>query len=361
MEEEARLRVRPEDLHHVVREVFIKEGLPEEDAATVADALLAADIRGIESHGVARIGWYVLKLQRGMTNPRPSISVVNENDTCALVDADDAMGPVAGTYAMNLAIEKAKKHGAGFVAVRKSNHFGIAGYYAMMALEHDMLGLATTNAVCMVAPTFGVEHMLGTNPIAAAFPCKREKPWVLDMATSTAPFGKLENARRNRTRVPKGWVIDGEGNPWDDPDAPMKGGALTPLGGSYEMGGHKGYGLAVLADILSAVLSGAMYGPYQEGLTRISDQPADTGHFFGAIRLDGFRPVDEFKSTMDEMIQGLRNSKKAAGCDRIYYHGEIEHECEENYRKEGIPLHPIIKFTIESQAESHGIPLPWAQ
>ncbi len=353
------LIVMPDALYELVHQIFLKEGLPEEDAKTVTEVLLTADIRGIDSHGVARIGYYVMKLQNGTINKHPNITIVNENETCALVDGDDGMGPVVGKRSMEIAIEKAEKYGSGFVSVRKSNHYGIAGYYTMMALEHDMIGISTTNAVCMVAPTFSSEQMLGTNPISVSFPCAEEKPWILDMATSTAPFGKLEIAMKNNSNVTLGWVQDSEGRPWDDPQAPIKGGALTPLGATYEMSGHKGYGLATLVDILSAVLSGALYGPNQEGLTRLSSDPSNVGHFFGAIRLDGFRPVDEFKATMDDMVRGLRGAKKSAGQDRIYTHGEIEFEHEEKRRKEGITLHPLVRLALEHQANTHDIPLPW--
>jgi len=351
--------VMPDVLYDLVHQIFLKEKLPEEDAKTVADVLLSADIRGIDSHGVARIGYYVMKLQNGTINKNPDIKVANENETCALLDGDDGMGPVVGKRAMTIAIEKAGKYGSGFVSVKRSNHYGIAGYYSMMALERDMIGISTCNAVCMVAPTYSTEQMLGTNPISVAFPCGEQKPWVLDMATSTAPFGKLEIAMKNQTNVPVGWVQDPEGRPWDNPQAPSIEGALTPLGATPEMSSHKGYGLAALADILSAVLSGAIYGPHQEGLTRMSADPSNVGHFFGAIRLDGFRPVDEFKTTMDEMTLGFRNAKKAAGCDRIYTHGEKEFEHEEKRRKEGIPLHSIVKWVLEHQANEHGIPIPW--
>jgi len=354
-------RVKPEQLFDVICRILQKEGFPEEDAKTVAEVLLAADIRGIDSHGVSRMGYYLVKLQGKTINTKPKISIVNENGACALVDGDDGMGPVVGKFSMKLAIEKAKKHGAGFVAVRRSNHYGIAGYYSMMALEHDMIGISTTNAVCMVAPTFGAESMLGTNPISVAFPCGEEKPWVLDMATSTAPFGKLELAIRNQTGIPLGWVQDSEGRPWDDPQAPSKGGALTPLGATPEMASHKGYGLAALVDVLSGILSGALYGPKQEGLVKPRSEPSNVGHFFGAIRLDGFRPPGEFKKTMDEMIRGLRGSKKAAGCDRIYTHGEKEFDQEEERMKHGIPLHPLIKGAIEFQARSRDVPIPWLQ
>lgn len=351
--------VRPEALHRFVRSVFTKLGLAEDDARTVADVLVAADLRGIDSHGVSRIFYYVMKLQAGTINKTPNVRIVHETPACALVDGDNGMGPVVGKRAMSIAIDKAKRAGIGFVGVRRSNHYGIAGYYAMMALEHDMIGLSGTNAVCMVAPTYSAEAMLGTNPIAAACPANEERPWVLDMSTSSAPFGKLELAMRSGARVPTGWVQDGSGTPSDDPTAPMQDGALTPLGATPEMSSHKGYGLAVLIDVLSGVLNGALYGPRQEGLTRMRAEPSDVGHFFVALRIDPFRPAAEFKDTVDEMVRGLKASKKADGQSRIWVHGEKEFEEEARRREHGIPLHAFVKGVIESQASSNGVPLPW--
>src|SRR5262245_57329549 len=210
--------------------LFGKQGLLPDDARTVADVLLAADLRGVDSHGVSRIFYYVMKLQAGSINKTPDVRVVSDAPACALIDGDNGMGPVVGKRAMKLAIEKAATQGIGFVAVRRSNHYGIAGYYAMMALERDMIGISGTNSVCMVAPTYGAEQMYGTNPLGVACPAAREEPWVLDMATSSAPFGKLELAMRSGSKVPTGWVQDGEGHPSDDPSMPMGAGALTPLG-----------------------------------------------------------------------------------------------------------------------------------
>jgi len=339
--------------------LFVKQGLPADDARTVSDVLLAADLRGIDSHGVSRIFYYVMKLQAGTINKTPNVRVVSDTPACALIDGDNGMGPVVGKRAMSLAIEKAETQGIGFVAVRRSNHYGIAGYYAMMALERDMIGLSGTNAVCMVAPTYGAEQMYGTNPLAVACPTDREEPWVLDMATSSAPFGKLELAMRSGNKVPTGWVQDADGRSSDDPSKPMGDGALTPLGATPEMSSHKGYGLAVLIDILSGVLSGALWGPKQEGLTRMRMEPSDVGHFFAAIRIDPFRPIGEFKSNLDEMLVGLRASKKAAGQERIYVHGEKELEEEARRKENGIPLHAFVKGIIESQASAHDLALPW--
>lgn len=351
--------VKPEALHQFMLQLFTKQGLPAEDARTVADVLLAADLRGVDSHGVSRIFYYMMKLQAGSINMTPDVRVVNETPACALIDGDNGMGPVVGKRAMQLAIEKAQSQGIGFVAVRRSNHYGIAGYYAMMALEHDMIGVTGTNSICMVAPTYGAEQMYGTNPLGVACPAGNEQPWVLDMATSSAPFGKLELAMRSGNKVPSGWVQDAEGRPSDDPSMPMGSGALTPLGATPEMSSHKGYGLAVLVDILSGVLSGALWGPRQEGLTRMRMEPSDVGHFFAALRIDTFRPIAEFKSNLDEMVAGLRGSRKAADQERIYVHGEKEHEEEERRKLNGIPLHPFVKGVIESQASTHDVPLPW--
>ena len=351
--------VRPDQLHEFMLRVFTKQGLPEPDARTVADVLLAADVRGIDSHGVSRIFYYVMKLQAGTITKTPDVKVVNETAGTALIDGDNGMGPVIGKRAMALAIDKAEQCGIGFVGVRRSNHYGIAAYYTMMAVERGMLGMSGTNSICMVAPTYGAEQMFGTNPISLACPSAAGRPWVLDMSTSSAPFGKLELAMRSGTKVPSGWVQDGTGVPSDDPSVPMSGGALTPLGATPEMSSHKGYGLAVMVDVLSGVLNGALWGPRQEGLTRLRMEPSDVGHFFLALRVDGFRPLAEFGQAMDSMVEGLRGSKKAANSERIFTHGEKEFEEEIRRREQGIPLHPFVKGVIESQAQSNDVPLPW--
>lgn len=261
---------------------------------------------------------------------------------------------------MKLAIKKAQEMGSGFVAVKNSNHYGIAGYYALMALQHDCIGISMTNAAVLVVPTFGKKALFGTNPISIAIPSGKETPYVLDMATSTVPRGKLEVYNRLGKKMPEGWAIDPEGNPTQDAGLALQGlaskdsfGGLLPLGGAGELlSGYKGYGLALLVEILCGVLAGAAYaelvyptGPNGEAL------PSKIGHFFGAIRVDGFRPVEEFKADMDNLIGMIKSSPKSEGSDRIYIHGEKEFEKEEERRREGIPLHPKVVANMKKIAE----------
>lgn len=351
--------VQPDALHLFCVRTFGKLDVPTSDAEITTDVLLAANLRGIDSHGVARLRRYVKGLQDGVMLARPEEKVVSETATTALIDAGAGLGQPVSYRAMNMAIEKADKYGTGFVTVRNSNHYGIAGYYAMMALKHDMIGLSMTNAAVLVLPTFGRDAMLGTNPIAVAAPAGQERPFVLDMATSTVPRGKLEVYDRQEKPLPQGWATDETGTPTTDAARVLdnmlarRGGGLLPLGGAGELlSGHKGYGLALLVDILSGVLPGAgyannIYPKTPEG----KPLPANVGHIFGAIKVEAFRPLDEFKATMDDIIQRLKAAPKAEGADRIYIHGEKEYEEAERRSKEGIPLGPKVEADLKAIAQ----------
>jgi len=348
-------RVRAEKLFELTKKLFIANGIPEQDAEVSAEVLLSADLRGIDSHGVSRLPYYIGKLKNKTVNPLPNIKMVRELPATALVDGDNGLGPVVAKKAMEIAIDKAKKVGAGLVSVQRSNHFGIAGYYTMMALKEGMFGIAMTNAVSMVAPTFGAKGMLGTNPISFTAPCGKLKPFVLDMATSAVPLGKIEIALKNQKKIPPGWLYGPDGEFTDDPSMLFKGGALAPLGGTRELGGHKGYGLALMVDILSAVLSDSNYGAKQEGLMSMRPEPSNVGHFFMAFPVEGFRPLEEFKKTMDEALTAIKESPRAKGQERIYIHGEPEFEFEEERREKGIPLHPLVILNLSNLAKDAGI------
>lgn len=242
--------------------LFLKMNCSEADAQKATDVLLAADLRGVDSHGVARLTSYVRLWENGRINSKPKISVVHETPSTAVIDGDSGLGLVVAPQAMACAIKKAEQVGTGWVAVKNSNHYGIAGYHAMQALEHDMIGMSMTNASPLVVPTFSRERMLGTNPIAVAFPAGKEPPFVADFATTTAAYGKLEILQRKDSDLPPGWVQDSEGNPSQDCHAISKGGGMLPLGSDREHGSHKGYCLSAMVDIFSAVLSGANYGPW---------------------------------------------------------------------------------------------------
>ncbi len=356
--------VRVEPLTQFCQKVFEKMGVPPQDAFTTTDVLVLADLRGIDSHGVARLRRYYTGLKNGVMVPKPIIKTVHETPITALLDGGAALGQVAGKRGMNLAIEKAKKNGMGFVAVRNSNHYGIAGYYSLMALKDDLIGIALTNSDCYVVPTFGRDVLLGTNPISVTVPALKERPYVLDMSTAVATLGKLEVYNRMGKKLPNGWATDENGRSCDDPGRVLNnirskaGGGLLPLGGEgEEFGGHKGYGLDLLVDIFCGVLPGLaylnlLYPKTPEG----KPLPSLVGHFFGAMRIDYFRPAGDFKKDMDDMIRRLKNSNKAEGQDRIYVHGEKEFELEEKYRKEGIPLYFKVYDDLKAIGEEVGVP-----
>ncbi|MBL7725806.1 MAG: Ldh family oxidoreductase [Chitinophagaceae bacterium] len=323
--------------------IFQKIGCSPEHAETATKTLLSADLRGIDSHGIARLSGYVRLWEVKRVNANPDIKVLHETPSTAVVDGDSGLGLVVAPYAMKIAIEKAKNVGTGWVSVQNSNHFGIAGYHAMMALEHDMIGMAMTNASPLVAPTFSIDKMLGTNPICVAAPAGNEPAFVADLATTTAANGKLEILQRKNADTPVGWVQDAEGNSSTDANILKKGGALLPLGGDREHGSHKGYALGAIVDIFSALLSGANYAPWVPPFPAYVPMPAQQpgkgiGHFLGAMRIDAFRPAEDFKKDMDHWIQGFRSCKTIPGEEKVLVPGDPEREFEAERMKNGIPL-----------------------
>jgi L-2-hydroxycarboxylate dehydrogenase (NAD+) len=363
---EKTVRVQPDELRDLCVRALEKMDVPGDAARVTADVLLTADLRGIDSHGVARLGFYLERLRDGTMLPRAPIQTVHETGVTAVIDAGGGMGPPVSRQAMEWAIQKALDAGAGFVAVRNSNHYGIAGYYAMMALEHNCIGVSMTNAFVFVVPTFARKAMLGTNPIALAAPAGEERPFVLDMATSAVPFGKLEIHERLEESIPPGWAIDEIGEPATDPGRVMDnlrerrgvGGGLLPLGGAGDLlGGHKGYGLAMLVDILCGVLAGALYADLvyptaSDGAAR----PSGIGHFFAALRVDAFRQADEFKAAMDDLQRRLKDAPRAEGQERIYIHGEKEFEEAERRTRQGIPLSLSVLAELREIAGELDIP-----
>ncbi len=335
--------------------IFKKIGCSDADASLATEVLLSADLRGIDSHGLARLSGYVRLWEANRINATPNIQVVHESPSTAVIDGDSGLGLVVAPKAMELAIAKAEKAGTGWVAVRNSNHFGIAGYHSMMALKHDMIGWAMTNASPLVAPTFSVERLLGTNPISIAIPADKEPSFVLDMATTTAANGKLEILQRKNKDAPEGWIQTKEGKSSTNPHELKEGGALIPLGSDYEHGSHKGYGLGAMVDILSAVLSGANYGPWVPPFVAFLQPPADPvgkgiGHFVGAMRVDAFRPATEFKQHMDNWIKRFRSAKAAEGYDHVLIHGEPERLMHAQRQEQGIPLNPKVVEDLQALA-----------
>ncbi|MBM3169092.1 MAG: Ldh family oxidoreductase [Bacteroidetes bacterium] len=348
-------------LFQFTEDLLKKIGCSASDAQLGAKVLLSADLRGIDSHGVARLSGYVRLWEKGRINAQPKIHVSYETPSTAVVDGDGGLGLVVAPYAMQVAIEKAKQVGTGWVSVKNSNHFGIAGYHAMLALDHDMIGIALTNASPLVAPTFSKERLLGTNPIAVAIPAKEEPPFVADMATTTAANGKLEMLQRKGLDTPTGWVQDKEGNPTTSSHGVKEGGALLPLGGDKEHGSHKGYALGAIVDILSAVLSGANYGPWVPPFVAFLDPLPNLvgqgiGHFFGAMRVDAFRPADEFTSHMDQWIRRFRSATPTPGHDKVLIPGDPERELESVRRTQGIPLLPPVVQDLRELGNKFGVP-----
>ncbi len=330
-------------LHSFAKDIFLKIGCSERDAATAADSLLIADLRGVDSHGVARLSGYVRLWQAKRINAIAEIKIVHQTPSTAVVDGDKGLGLVVAPFAMQVAINKAKNVGTGWVSVKNSNHFGIAGSHAMMALQHDMIGIAMTNASALVAPTFSIERLLGTNPIAVAIPAGAEQPFVADFATTTASNGKLEILQRKNLTAPYGWVQTKTGEASNNASELKNGGALLTLGSDKEHGSHKGYALGSIVDIFSAILSGANYGPWVPPFPAYVPMPENMpgegiGHFFGAMRIDAFRPADEFKRHMDQWIQRFKSSKTVEGKSKVYIPGEPETEFENERMKNGIPL-----------------------
>ena len=325
------------------KNIFLKIGCSDADSDTATKVLLSADLRGVDSHGIARLSGYVRLWEVQRINANPNIKIVHETPSTAVIDGDKGLGLVVAPAAMQVAIDKAKNVGTGWVSVKNSNHFGIAGYHAMMALGNDIIGIAMTNASALVAPTFSTERMLGTNPIAVAIPAGGEQPFVADFATTTAANGKLEILQRKNLDAPGGWVQTRDGGPSNNAGEVKNGGALLPLGGDKEHGSHKGYMLGSIVDIFSAILSGANYGPWVPPFPAYIAMPENLpgegiGHFFGAMRIDAFRPAADFKLHMDKWIQRFRSAKTVKGQASVIIPGDPEREMEMERMKNGIPL-----------------------
>jgi LDH2 family malate/lactate/ureidoglycolate dehydrogenase len=349
-----------EYLKSFTAQIFTKMGCPKEQALIAADCLNQADLRGVDSHGVARLSGYVRLWELNRLNAAPKMKIIHETPSTAVLDGDKGLGLVSAPHAMNIAIEKAKIAGTGWVAVQNSNHYGIAGYHAMMALNHDMIGISMTNASPLVAPTFSRSRYLGTNPISVAFPAFKQPPFVIDMATTTVANGKLEVLQREGKDAPLGWTQDKDGNPTTDAYSLKRGGSMLPLGGDREHGGHKGYCLGAMVDIFSAVLSGANYGPWVPPFVSFLEPPVNQvgqgiGHFLGAIRVDAFRPAEEFKMHMDNWIVTFRNAEPSAGQKQVLIPGDPERELTVERMKNGIPLHDQVIADLKKLGEKFGI------
>ncbi|MCI8504161.1 MAG: Ldh family oxidoreductase [Dorea sp.] len=343
--------------------VFEKYGVPEEEAAVCAEVLLESDRRGIESHGCNRFKpIYIDRIKDGILNPKTEFEVIRQTPTTAVVDGHNGMGMVIGTKAMQMAIDKAKQYGMGMVAVRNSTHYGIAGYYATMCTENNMVGITGTNARPSIAPTFGVENMLGTNPITFGLPTDEPFPFVLDCATSISQRGKIEFYARNGMDTPAGMVIGNDGKAVTDSkqilnDLNCGQAALTPLGGiGEELAGYKGYGYATVVEILSAALQAGSFLKMLSGKDEEGNKiPYPLGHFFIAIDTEAFMGAERFKKTAGEILRQLRASKKAPGQERIFTAGEKEYEIWQFRKDKGVPMGEALQKEFIKMRDDLGL------
>ncbi|MGI6019488.1 MAG: Ldh family oxidoreductase [Marvinbryantia sp.] len=351
MEKETRPFVPWKQVDDFMTAVFMKMGVPEEDARLCSDVLMESDRRGIESHGCNRFKpIYIDRIRQGILNPVTKIDILKETPTTAVLDANDGMGMVASKKAMDMCIEKARKYGMGMVAVRNSSHYGIAGYWTGLAAKENMIGISGTNARPSIAPTFGVENMLGTNPLTFSMPTDEEFPFCLDCATSIIQNGKIEYYARIGHETPAGMVIGRDGSEMTDSAQILKDirsnkAALAPLGGIGELfAGYKGYGYAVVVELLSAALQSGLFlkdldGKDEEGKIR----PYHLGHFFIAIDTEAFMGAEAFKKTAGDILRALRNSEKAPGQERIYTAGEKEHDVWLYRKDKGVPVTEAVQ------------------
>ncbi len=349
-------------IENFIVDVFEGLGTPREDARICADVLIASDLQGIESHGIGRLKYYYDRIRAGVQSVRTQIEIVQDTEATAVVDGHHGMGQVIAYRSMRLAMDKARQVGLGGVAVRNSTHFGIAGYYPLMAAKEGMMGLAVTNARPAIAPTFGTEPMLGTNPIAFAAPSDAGFPFCFDGATSISQRGKIEVAARSEKPVPEGWVIDASGNPLTDPvqilrDLGEAQAAFLPLGGAgEELAGYKGYSLATVVEILSASLCAGVFMKDLLGLAPDgSRRPYMLGHFFLAIDIEHFMPLELSRQITGGIMRALQASRKVPGCERIYVAGEKEHDMEQAVRERDVPVNRNLRLELQSMRDELGI------
>ena len=350
-------RISDEHLKQFVIDVFTSYGMRQWDAEISAEILVESDLRGIDSHGVPRMAFYVERMKRDGFNLEAELDVVRESAGAIRFDANNGFGPPMAYRAMERCIEKAKEAGVCLASVGHSNHYGIAGYYATMALDHSgMAGISMTNATPLLVPTYGKVALLSTAPIAAAFPAGNEAPFVLDGATTAVAWGKVEIARRNKQAIPAGWAVDEEGQTVTDP---FEARALMPLGGERDTGGQKGYGLSLMVEFLCSQLSASLWSRDVTGSRVDKIVPSDTSHAFIAIDIEAFRDIDEYAESADEMLGSLRNTAPAAGHERVMIPGDPEAEAYADRIERGIPVHPEVVETLRGIGTDAGIEVPF--
>lgn len=348
-------------LEQFMKDVFIGLGVPEDDAEIIASVLITSDLRGIDTHGIQRCKMYYDRIKEGIYEVKTNIEVIKDGPTTALWDGNCGMGHVIAYKAMKEAINKAKEYGLGAVAVRNSTHFGIAGYYSLMAIDEGMIGLTTTNARPSIPPTFGAEPMLGTNPLTFGAPTDEKFPFCLDCATSIIQRGKVELYERKEKDLPEGVVIDENGNTMTNPTKILdkmleRKAALLPLGGpGEEKSGYKGYGYATIVELLSAALQDGIYLRDTLGIEEEGQKRLKVGHFFLAINIESFLPLENFKKTAGNIMRGLRSAKKIPGEDKIYTAGEKEYIAGNERREKGIPLNKSLQDDIKIMQSELGL------
>lgn len=344
-------KIPEKELHRQLEAIFRAWGFPSDQARVTADVLTQADLLGIDSHGITLIPLYDELIRSGMVVTDPDIRVVRDFGAIAVIDGGDGFGQAPSVRAMDLAVEKARAFGIGAVAVRNSNHFGAAGVYALRAAERGFLGIATTAVFkASIVPTYGREARFGTNPIAFAAPAGRNRPFLLDMATSTVALGKFKLHARDDKAIPPGWALDGAGQPQTDPKQALVDRLMTPLGGSRDMGGHKGYGLAAMVEILSTTLAGASYAP----LRAASATRNDVGHFHLAMHPEAFRDAGDFERDLDELIDALRATPPADPAQPVLVAGDPEYATLQRRRREGVPVPRSLLTLVQEIAQRSG-------
>jgi LDH2 family malate/lactate/ureidoglycolate dehydrogenase len=343
-----KLIFQAEPLKAYVKSILINVGLSETDSGTVADSLVGANLRGVDSHGVARLAVYIKRLKLGMVNPKPDVRVIEESDATLLVDGDDGMGQVVGKKAMELGINKARSNGAVYIGVKRSTHFGTGAYFVQQGVRENFITYAMSNAPSTMAPWGGIEPYIGTNPYAFGIPAGKYDPIILDMATSVVARGKIILAAQAGTDIPEGWAIDKEGRPTTDAQAGLDGSVLP-------FGGPKGYAISLMIDIMSGVLTGAGFGPHINNMYGDYDKAQNVGHFFQLIDITRFMPVDLFKQRVDQMIEEIKSSPKAEGCNEIFVPGEIEFNIERKRQAEGITISKEVYADIKQVGAECGV------
>ena len=355
------IKINHETLKKYCTEILIKNGVTPEEAEICSDVLVAADLRGIPSHGTARLDLYVDTIKAGVANVKGDIKIIKETPNSLLIDGNGKMGQAVSFEVMNKIIEKAEKTGIAMATVKNSNHYGIAGYYAMMALPHGMIGISMTNSAALGIPTFGTKVKFGSNPIAFSAPAKKEKAFVLDMSTTVVTRGKIEVYSREEKSMPDGWTVGKDGLTTNNPkellagmESKDGGGGILPLGGLGEvLGGHKGYGLGVMVDILTGVLAGS---DFADNVPNTGTHLSPVSHFFAAIKVENFRDLESFKGDMDLLLENLRTTPPAVGETRVYYAGLKEYEAEEYNIKHGVDILDKVYNMLCGLGNEFGMP-----